>query len=265
MITDEELKNFILKIPPTPKILQKTLKCVNKGDLTKAASTAEQDPALSTFLRDTVNRPIYGFRNQVNNINQILGILGISAAQQLLYQYMTSLLLPDKFKLFQLNKKLFTDLQSELSLQWNKILKYLDISDKKIADSITLLPSTIIICEALFSAHKEEVTLLRSVKQLDYNTILKRLSGKDFFDIAAVIAKKWELPSKIPEILYAASGSRKPSSKATAVLGSWMHLLLFQILSKPEFIEAGLNDFIEFNVDYVTPIYENYAQVMEIS
>lgn len=265
MITNEELKSFILKIPPTPKILQETLKYVNEGDLTKAASTAEQDSALSAFLRDTVNRPIYGFRNQVKNINQIFGILGISAAQQLLYQYMISLLLPNKFELFKLNKRTFTDLQIELSLKWNTILRHLDLNDKEVSSAITLLPSTIIICEALFSAHKEEVTLLRSVKQLDYNTILKRLSGKDFFDIAAFIAKKWELPSKISEILYAASGSRKPSSKAAAVLGAWMHLLLFQILSKPEFIEAGLNDFIEFNVDYVTPIYENYAQLMEIS
>jgi len=265
MITDKELKSFILKLPPTPKILQKTLKYVNEGDLTKTAATAEQDSALSTFLRETVNRPVYGFRGSVKNINQIFGILGISAAQQLLYQYMMSLLLPNKFELFKLNKKLFTDLQIELTIKWNSILKHLNINDKEISVAITLLPSTITICEALFSTHKDEVALLRSVKHLDYNTILKRLSGKDFFDIAAFIAKKWELPPKVTEIIYAASGSRKPSSKAAMVLGAWMHLLLFQVLSKSEFIEAGLNDFVEFNVEYVSSIYEEYAELMEIA
>jgi len=264
MISANEIKEFIQKIPPTPEVLKKTLKYVNEGELTQAAKMAEQDLALSSFLKDIVNRPIYGFKGNISNIPQIFGILGVSAAQQLLHQYMTSLLLPKDFKLFQLNAQLFTDLQTELTIGWNKILHHLNINDKEIQSTITLLPATIIVCEGLFCAHLEEVELLRSVKQLDYNTILQRLSKKDFFDIAAFIAKKWELSPKIPNLLYAASGTRDSNNAQMKTLGAWMHLLLFQTLSKPEYIKANLNDFIEFNVEYVTPIFEDYMQLMEI-
>ena len=44
-----------------------------------------------------------------------------------------------------------------------------------------------------------------------------------------------------------------------------MHLLLFYELSQPLFIEAGLNDFIDFQIDYVGDIYEDFSTVMGIS
>ena len=43
-----------------------------------------------------------------------------------------------------------------------------------------------------------------------------------------------------------------------------MHLLVFFVLSKPLFIEAELNDFIEFQVEYVQDIYDDFAKLMEI-
>jgi len=43
-----------------------------------------------------------------------------------------------------------------------------------------------------------------------------------------------------------------------------MHLLLFFTLSKAEFIEAGLNDFIDFQIEYVNDIYDDFATIMEI-
>jgi len=48
------------------------------------------------------------------------------------------------------------------------------------------------------------------------------------------------------------------------MLGKWMHLLLFFTLSKSEFIEAGLNDFIDFQIDYVLDIYNDFIKIMEI-
>ena len=43
-----------------------------------------------------------------------------------------------------------------------------------------------------------------------------------------------------------------------------MHLLLFYELSQPMFINAGLNDFINFEIEYVSDIYDDFAQLMEI-
>ena len=262
MITQEEIHSFIERIPPTPAILKQTLAFVVQGELTKAAKTAEDDPALKSYLITQVNKPIYGFRNQVNDLSQIFGILGTSAAQQTLYNYMMSLLSPAQWELFDLNKTLFFDLQASLSTQWQKILAHLEIENKEIETSITLLPASIITCEALFKTHKQEVELLRAYKALDYNTVLKRLGGVDLFDICESIAKKWELSPEISKIIQASSGIKPADDPMLNALGKWMHLLLFYALSQNAYIQAGLNDFIDFQPDYVQDIYESFSTLI---
>jgi hypothetical protein len=44
-----------------------------------------------------------------------------------------------------------------------------------------------------------------------------------------------------------------------------MHLLLFYTLSQSKYIEAELNDFIDFQIDYVGDIYDDFSKIMEIS
>jgi hypothetical protein len=177
---------------------------------------------------------------------------------------MLSLLSPKKWVLFAMNQHLFYDLQADLSKHWHDILEHLKIDDKDIGSAITLLPSSIIICEALFKDNIEDVKLLRSAKNLDYNTILKRLTKLDLFDISKYIAKTWQMPDTIGTIVLASSGTRPVTDERLNNLGKWMHLLLFYELSKPQFIEAGLNDFIEFNVEYVMDIYEDFMKLMEV-
>ena len=265
MITKNEIASFIKKIPPAPEALKKTLTLLNLGELTKAAKVAQTDLALSAYLKDLVNKPIYGFRNEVTDTSQIFAILGVSASQQAVYNYMISLLSPNKWLLFKLNKNTFHELQASLSKKWEKILKHLDIHDKDIESSISLLPASIIVSEALFCQKLEEVTLLRTTKALDYNTILTRLSGIGLFDICERVARKWEMPSKIADIIQAASGIKPSQDEEIDLLGKWMHLLLFYELSQPLFLEADLNDFIDFQVDYVSSIYSDFSQLMEIS
>ena len=263
MITKEEIEDFISKIPPTPVILNTTINFVNQGELTKAAKIAAKDPALTKYLTTLVNKPIYGFRNEVHDLSQIFGILGTSGAKQVLYSYMLSLLSPAKWELFKLNQTLFYDLQAQLSMRWKVILEHLKIDDKDIASAITLLPASIIVCEALFKAHQEDVNLLRSVKDLDYNTILKRLGGIDLFDVSEKIANAWEYPPKIAQIVQAASGLKPSEDQEINLLGKWMHLELFYTLSQSVYIQAGLNDFIDFQVEYVEDIYEDFSALLE--
>ena len=149
MVTKEEINGFIQKIPPTPEVLKKTISLLNIGDLQKAATIAEDDLALKSYLKSIVNKPIYGFRNEVSDIGQIFGILGVSQSQQTVYNYMINLLSPDKWVLFKLNKKSFEELQANLSKKWTMILEHLEIKDNNITTSISLLPSSIIISEAL--------------------------------------------------------------------------------------------------------------------
>ena len=265
MITNEQINSFIDKIPPAPKALQVTISLLQVGELAKAAQVAETDLALKSYLKSIVNKPIYGFRHEVSEISQIFGILGVSSSQQTVYNYMISLLSPDKWVLFKLNESSFRELQASLSRKWKQILDYLKIDDKEIESAITLLPASIIVAEALFAKKKNDVDILRSVNNLDLNTILSRLCGVDLFDICEKISIKWDMPSKIAKIAQASSGIKPSDDKEINRLGKWMHLLLFYELSKPIFIEAEINDFIEFQIDYVSEIYDDFARLMEIS
>jgi HD-like signal output (HDOD) protein len=265
LITQEKIDSFIEKIPPSPKVLQATLAALNAGELPKAAKIAKDDRALSHYLKDLVNKPIYGFRNEVSDVSQIFGILGVSRSRQALYNYMITLLSPSRWELFALNQSSFANLQAELSIGWQKILQKLAITDNEIESAIALLPASIIVAEALFCQKKEDVQLLRSVNEIDLNTILKRLCSMDLFDICQRVAQKWEMDPKIGAIVQASSGIKPSEDETINMLGKWMHLLLFYTLSKAEFVEAGLNDFIDFEIEYVTDIYDDFAKLMEIA
>jgi HD-like signal output (HDOD) protein len=264
LITKTIIDDFIRKVPPSPKILKVTLSLLNGGELVKAAQIAKEDLALSAYLKDLVNKPIYGFRTQVSEISQIFGILGVAKSQQVVYNYMVALLSPDKWKLFKLNKSSFYSLQADLTANWQKILAFLEINDKEVENAIALLPASVIVSEALFSEKLDDVNLLRSVNPIDLNSVLKRLCGVDLFDICAQIATKWEMDEKVALIVQAASGVKPANDAAIDKLGKWMHLLLFYILSQPNYVDAGLNDFIDFQIDYVQDVYDDFAKIMEI-
>ncbi|MDQ7044602.1 MAG: HDOD domain-containing protein [Sulfurimonas sp.] len=265
MITNEIIEDFIQKIPPSPKALKATILLLNQGELAKAAQIAQTDLALSAYLKNIVNKPIYGFKNEVAEVSQIFGILGLSSSQQTVYNYMMTLLSPKKWELFKLRESTFHELQAKLSRRWKQILEHLEIDDMAIESSITLLPASIIVAEALFNEKKTDVDLLRSVNNLDLNTILGRLCSLDLFDICEKIALKWEMPSSISQIIQASSGFKASDDEKLNRLGKWMHLLLFYELSQPLFIEAELNDFIDFKIDYVSEIYDDFATLMEIT
>jgi HD-like signal output (HDOD) protein len=262
LITQEEIHDYITSIPPSPTVLKATLACIQEGELSKAADEASQDPALKLFLQGIVNKPIYGFKNDIKDIRQIFGVLGLAQAEQIIYNYMISLLAPSQWELFSLTNKAFSEIQDNLSLAWKKILEHKNIKDKTLYSSISLLPASIIVCEALFKAKQDELNLLRSVKEIDYNTILKRLSGMDLFDLCAKIAEAWEMPELIAQIVLASSGNTQQQDPLVLELSKWMHLLFFYQLSQPVCAEAGLNDFIEFNIEYVQDIYEEFQDVV---
>jgi len=265
VITLQQIDSFIDKVPPSPKVLKETISLLNEGELVKAAKVAKKDPALNSYLKELANKPIYGLKNEVNDISQIFGILGVSKSQQATYNYMISLLSPAQWKLFGLNKSSFSDLQAQLCTNWLKITSHLHINDKNIQSAIALFPSSIIVAEALFCEKLADVKLLRSVDEIDLNTILQRLCKMDLFDIAQRITQKWEMPQIVAEIIQVSSGIKPSTDKTVTMLGKWMHLLLFYTLSKPLFIEAQLNDFIDFQIDYVSDIYDDFLQLMEIA
>ncbi|MFA6144850.1 MAG: HDOD domain-containing protein [Sulfurimonas sp.] len=263
MITPEEVAFYIKNIPPAPSVVRQALQFARDGDLIKAAKCAQEDPALRLYLKTLVNRPIYGFKNEVSDVGQIFGILGVAATQQTLYNYLLSLLTPKKWELFNLTNHQFYDLQASLSKQWENILLYLHIKDKEIYSAISLIPATIIVCNALFASTKKEVEQLRSVKALDYNTILKRLSGSDLFDLAAQIGQMWDMSDKTIALIRSASGTHRDLLGEQKILAQWIHLLLFYEFSQSAYVSAGLNEFIDFQIDFVDDIYDSFSQVIQ--
>ena len=154
MITAEDIEHYIKRVPPLPQALKETVRYLEEGDLVKAAKSAKEDKALSTYLKVLLNKPIYGFRNEISDVSQIFGILGVSRSQQAIYNYMTTLLSPSKWIVFKLNRVIFYNLQADLSIHWQKILTHLSIDDTNILSSISLLPASIIVSEALFNQKK---------------------------------------------------------------------------------------------------------------
>jgi HD-like signal output (HDOD) protein len=263
VVTKEQILLYIQNIPPAPTVVKQTLDYVRTGDLTKAAKCAEEDHALKLYLKNLVNRPIYGFRNEISDLAQIFTILGISTAQQILYNYLLTLLAPKEWSLFHLSSQAFYDLQASLSRKWAKILTHLGLLNHDTESAITLLPASIIVCDALFGEYKSEVAQLRSVKALDYNTILYRLTKMTLFDICNEIGEKWELSPSISRIVHASSGLDQNLAPQEKVLAQWMHLLLFYELSQNIYVEAGLNEFIDFQIEFVQDIYETFIGVVE--
>jgi len=262
LIKQEDIQAYIHTIPPSPVILKSVLDWLDKGELTKAASEAAEDGALKLYLQNIVNKPIYGFKNDIKDVGQIFGILGLAQAKQIIYNYMISLLAPSRWELFKLSNKEFSQIQDNLGVMWKKILEHKQIKEKEVYSAIALLPAAIIVCEALFKSKQKEIALLRGAKEIDYNTILKRLSGMDLFDLCAQIASAWEMPEIISKIVLCSKGTNEEADENIVELSKWMHLLFFYQLSQPSAVEAGLNDFIEFNIDYIEDIYEEFQEVV---
>ena len=265
MISSQDVQDYLKAIPAAPNVVRQALSCVQEGDLVKAAKCANDDPALRHYLKILVNRPLYGFKNEVTDVAQIFGILGLSVTQQTLYNYLLSLLAPKKWEVFSLSNGQFYDLQASLSKKWENILSHLGNQDKETLSAISLIPATIIVCNALFSSHKNEIVQLRSVKNIDFSTILQRLSGRDLFDLAAEIAQQWGMSDNTIEIIKNSSGLHSNIPKEQKKLAQWIHLLLFYELSQSTYITAGLNEFLDFQIDFVQEIYEPFMTVVSSS
>ena len=265
MITPEALQAFIKSIPPKPDVLQRTMILVNAGDLIKAAKVAQEDPALSSYLRNFVNNPMYFFKSEITDLNQVFGILGTIKAKELLYHYMMHLFSPKKWSLFALNENTFHNLQATLSTEWKNYLESEKINNEALQTVISLLPASIIATELIFSEHKDQVALLRQTKNLDYNTILERLVGVDLFDLAQMIGTSWEMDEKALKVLKNASGLNTLDDSELSNCSRYMHMLLFYVLSQPDYIKAGLNDFLDFQPEFVEPISEAFQSSMGVS
>jgi len=259
-----KIEKYIDNIPAIPKNVKECAKYLQEGDLNKAAKSALQDAAFSHYLIKLVNKPIFGLRYEVKDISQIFGILGIEKASQVVNAYYAKLILPKDWELFSITNNDFQALQASLIHNWNKILNEENQNKISLASVVSLLPASIIICEEIFEENADEVRLLKTQKDMSYDKILYKMSGYKLFDIFIIICKKWDLGEEsIRFIEYIAK--KIEDETVYSKLARYIHLLMFYELSKPIYIEAGLNDFIEFDIEFVQSVYEKFMQIVENS
>lgn len=249
MLSDTTIHNYIETIPPIPKIVKECVSLLENADLVGAADKAHEDRALINYLQNIVNKPIFGFRDEVKNVRQIFGILGLSKAKQLIYGYYLLLILPKKWEVFDFNASKFQDFQARLIHNWGKIVKFLGREDSEIIPAISIIPASLIVCEMLFFNINSTVKLLRDKKQLSYESILCKMTDRTFFEISAMIAKKWNFSEEIVELIKKIGDTNVGNFGNNALEITYLRLLLIYEMSRPMMVQSGLNDF--FNLDLI--------------
>ena len=201
MLSKSDIDNYLDSIPPIPKTLKDTLFQLNRGDMKKAAEIATTDRAFVLYLSAIVNKPIFGFRDEIKNVHQIFGILGLSRARSIVSSYYMQIMLPKRWEVFDFTNREFQDLQANLIIGWGKILNFLGIKDAEIEQSIVLIPGAFIVCEMLFADIKDTISVLRTTKHIGYDEILYKMSGVKLFDVVLQISKKQGYAQTYEELL----------------------------------------------------------------
>lgn len=241
MFKISDIEKYIDQIPAIPKIILSVAKSLDEQDLSKAASLAASDLALINYMKNIVNKPIFGFKDELKEPKQIFTALGLQRARQIIYSYYVSLILPKNWKVFKLNNNKFADIQASFLLEWQKILTLTNQNSIELQQAITLVPSSISICESIFEKDIEMVRALKKQKPISYDKILFKATNLHFCDIVAMVAKKWEMPVGIIKFLDSLNSSNDDISV-------YLKLLVAYILSKEQFLESGLGDFFEFDI-----------------
>ena len=266
MITQQELIEYLKRVPALPDTLKNAMDALKAGDLSGAATAAADDKALMFYLKHVVNSAAYGFRTELHEAPQIFSALGLQRAKQLLYAYMVSLLAPESWVFFDIDQDDFRNFQVELMRDWEKLIAKTR-SDEKYLPAAAVISAGLVVADGVFGKRKKDVELLTSVEPLDLDTILKRLGGMNFQQLVDRIAEKWEVDEDVRFVIDRAFAVEPcdVDEDERCRLAALLHLLLFYALSRPVMLSAGANGFIEFKPEFVGPVMHVFEETMELT
>ncbi len=262
MLSNTTIEHYIKSIPAIPEVVKRCSDALQSGDMISAADIASEDKALTHYLETIVNKPIFGFADEVKDIRQIFGILGMSKAKQLMYGYYLLLILPKRWEVFDFNSRKFQDLQARLIYNWGKIVKFLQTHESDIISAVSIMPASLIVCEMLFSDINSTVKLLKSSKQLSYEAILQKMTGRTFFDISSVIAQKWDFSQEIVELIAKMGDEDTDKLGKSSLEITYLRLLLIYEMSSPVMVKSGLNDLFELEPIFDDEIIESFYKII---
>jgi len=264
MVTQKQIKEYLKRVPPMPKPLKETFEFLKIGDLSGAAKAASSDQAIIFYLKQVVNSAAYGFKNEVTNPNQIFSILGVAKAKQLMYAYMVNVISPKKWSFFKLSKDDFINFQTSLITNWQKIIKE-ENANENLLSTASIFSAGVVVADAIFGEHKDNVELIREVENLDLNTILKRVSGVSFEELITKIVETWGVDESVMKLVKLSfANEMRLTDKQNGKLAKYLHLLLFYELSKPVMLEAEVNCFIEFKPEFVSEVIEKFNEMVGV-
>lgn len=262
MITKKKVSTYIESIPVVESTLKACIAALKTGELQKAAIIAADDPALIFYLKDLTTKPIYGFSKEIKDPKQIFGILGLTTALAVVESFLFSKILPREFLVFNMKKSDFLNFQDAMLSRWVYVLEREEIENKNSYTPLaSLMAATAVFCDRLFADYKEEIERLKELANVNYNTVLEKLTGMNVFDIAVEIGRKWEMDGSALEILQILSQKDKRDGKEK--IARYLYLLFFYCVSRPEFVKAKLNEFIELDTEFIQEGVSEFYELME--
>ena len=261
LINKKDIIEKIASIPPLDKAVKNTIDALKMGDLQKAADSADSDIILKNKISQIVNSAYFGFSKKLTDTRVMFSAMGLEMAKGIVLSYMVSLLAPKKWNLFNIN---FEEFQSAYlaSCKEALLLETDETTYKKYADAIALIPATICLVDQLLSQQKENLEIVMESSQLDYGKILKRFTGMSLFELAGLIAKKWEVSNENILIIKGSECIKcRFEDKIIQKVCATLHLEFFYLVSQPQFYD--LNSFIEFNPEVIQIATKNYLKKTE--
>jgi hypothetical protein len=265
IVSKSDIKEYIDSIPAMPKVVESAIKYLEKEDIPSAAAIIRTHPPLVSFLQKKKKKPIFAQKDEIKDPLRVLSTLGIRNSKAILNTYLTSLLIKKRWSIFNITNDTYYELVATMIYYWDKILeRYAHDMAFSLSSASPILCSSIIVANHIFDKSLLDVKTLKENTIIDYGTILKKLTSTSLIDISIEIAKRWEMNSSIIEILrISANHDETANDKVLSQMAKFLHLLFFYILSRPEYINAELNDLIIFDVDFVSDVYSEFISLIE--
>lgn len=260
LISLKDIKNYLSKVPTIPEDVKLCIKYLNNKDLRNASLIVKDNLILKKHIESIVNSAYFALPNKVTDITQLFTLLGVETTKSIVFAHLVSLLEPKEFKIF---KKLdFNSFQADVlkTLKEGIILECGEEIYKKYAESLAIIPATVCVIDDILAPKKDKLDLIRENSELNFGDIFYRFTKMTLFGLASKIASIWELDRDIQNVIKKSECMDCKIEEEIKQLSATIHLLLFKVVSKPEFMM--LNSLVKFNIETSQIAVKNFKRMI---
>lgn len=204
MVSMEQLVRDIDSIPPFPATVTKVLQVIDtpKVNAKDLASILAEDQSLATTLLRYANSAYYGLPRQVSTVSEATVIMGFAAIKGLLLAAAVHKTI---------NKEVtgYSLAQGELwnhSINCAMLAKYLAVKCRFHIPEQAFVAGLIhdvgkVVLSTYVGAQFEEILRLVQQENIPFMDAEKRVLGFNHSEVGAALAKKWNLPAELVEVI----------------------------------------------------------------